>query len=171
MLDKSEQTVDCWTDSLLSICVNNMEDVFLTTKQKGNIGESIILSEFVQRGIQVSIPFGDNARYDLIAEFNGRLNKIQIKYCSQKEKNGSIELACSSSKNHTTNKRYDVYVNDVDYMAFYIQSWNKSLLVPIETIGNRKSLRIRQSSCKNNQTKNTHYITEFEFDSVLQLRP
>ena len=48
----------------------------MNTKTKGNIGEAIILAEFVKRGIQVSIPFGDNARYDLIAEFNGKLNKI-----------------------------------------------------------------------------------------------
>lgn len=48
----------------------------MNTKTKGNIGEAVVLSEFVKRGTQVSIPFGDNARYDLIAEFNGKLNKI-----------------------------------------------------------------------------------------------
>lgn len=32
------------------------------TKTKGNIGEAIIIAEFVKRGIQVSIPFGDNTR-------------------------------------------------------------------------------------------------------------
>ena len=50
----------------------------MISKEKGNIGEAIILAEFVKRGIQVSIPYGDCARYDLIAEFNGKLNKIQI---------------------------------------------------------------------------------------------
>lgn len=53
----------------------------MISKDKGNIGESVVLTEFIKRGIQVSIPFGDNARYDLIADFNGRLNKIQVKYC------------------------------------------------------------------------------------------
>ena len=48
----------------------------MNSKKKGDIGESRILYEFVKRGIQVAIPFGDNARYDLIAEFNGKLNKI-----------------------------------------------------------------------------------------------
>ena len=48
----------------------------MISKQKGNIGEAVILAEFTKRGVQVSIPFGDNARYDLIAEFGGRLNKI-----------------------------------------------------------------------------------------------
>ena len=56
----------------------------MNSKDKGNIGEAIILGEFVKRNIQVSIPFGDNARYDLVADFNGKLNKIQVKYCNQK---------------------------------------------------------------------------------------
>lgn len=81
----------------------------MNNKDKGNIGESKIIYEFAKRGVQVSIPFGDNARYDLIAEFGGKLNKIQVKYCDQKIKNGSILLPCASSRNHTTNKRYITY--------------------------------------------------------------
>ena len=107
----------------------------MNSKNKGNIGESRILWEFVKRGIQVSIPFGDNARYDLVADFNGKLNKIQIKYCDQQIINGSIVLPCSSSTNHTTNKHYTTYKNDVDYFAFYIPKWDVPLLVPIEEIG------------------------------------
>ena len=77
----------------------------MNSKEKGNIGEGLALAEFAKRGIQVSIPFGDNARYDLIAEFNGKLNKIQVKYCNQQiSENNSIACPCASSLNHTTNK-------------------------------------------------------------------
>ena len=100
----------------------------MNTKTKGNIGEAVILAEFTKRGIQVSIPFGDNARYDLVAEFNGKLNKIQIKYCAQVTENNSVTCMTSSSKNHTTNKVMDTYENDVDYMAFYIQPWDTCCL-------------------------------------------
>ena len=65
----------------------------MNSKAKGNIGEGVVLSEFVKRGIQVSIPFGDNARYDLIAEFNGKLNKIQVKYCNEINRNNLFEYA------------------------------------------------------------------------------
>lgn len=133
----------------------------MNTKDKGNIGEAIILSEFVKRNIQVSIPFGDNARYDLIAEFNNKLNKIQIKYCSEMTKTGSIVCKCSSSKNHIT------YKNDVDYICCYIQSWNVSVIIPIEDIGNRKMFVIRKESTKNNQNKNIHYLNDYLFDSIL----
>lgn len=138
----------------------------MNTKAKGNIGEAIILSEFVKRGIQVSIPFGDNARYDLIAEFNGKLNKIQIKYCSQLSETGSITCKTSSSKNHTTNKRLDTYKNDVDYIAFYIQPWNDSCLIPIEDcLGN--TLSLRKEKPKNNQSKKIHLVDDYSFDKIL----
>lgn len=43
----------------------------MNSKNKGNIGEAIILAEFIKYGIQVSLPFGDNARYDMIADIKG----------------------------------------------------------------------------------------------------
>lgn len=118
------------------------------TKEKGNIGEAIIISEFVKRGIPVSLPFGDNQRYDLIAEFNGKLNKIQIKYSDQKEINHSISIPTSSSYNHTTNKIRKKYNNDVDYIACYIKKWDRCCIIPIKEIGNRSNICIRKEPTK-----------------------
>ena len=141
--------------------------IFINSKDKGNIGEAIILGEFVKRNIQVSIPFGDNARYDLIADFNGKLNKIQVKYCNQKvTENDSIICPCASSYNHTTNKHLSSYKEDVDYMAFYLADWGCSLLVPIQVIGTRKSITFRKTPPSNNQS-NINLIEDFFFDKTL----
>lgn len=48
----------------------------MNTKSIGNIGESVTITEFVKRGISVYLPFGENEKADLIADFNGKLNKI-----------------------------------------------------------------------------------------------
>lgn len=136
----------------------------MITKEKGNIGEAVILSEFVKRGIQCSLPFGDAARYDLIAEFNGKLNKIQIKYCAQITENNSIICPCASSTNHTTNKHYTTYENDVDYIACYVQPLDKSILIPIKEIGKQKSVTVRITPTSNNQQKGIHYLDDFSFD-------
>ena len=139
----------------------------MISKDKGNIGEAIILAEFVKRNIQVSIPFGDNARYDLVADFNGKLQRIQIKYCGQKPKeNGSISCPCASSKNHTTNKNYSTYENDIDYFCFYIVEWDKVLLVPIEKVGTKKTIHFRLDKPKNNQS-NVNFVSDYTFDKVL----
>ena len=138
----------------------------MISKEKGNIGEAIVLAEFVKRGVQVSIPFGDSARYDLIADFNGKLNKIQVKYCNQLSENNSITCPCASSKNHTTNKNYSTYQNDIDYFAFYLVPWEKVILVPIEIIGERKSILFRKTKPLNGQN-NFNDIADYTFDKIL----
>lgn len=139
----------------------------MNTKTKGNIGEAVILAEFTKFGVQCSIPWGDNARYDLIAEFNGKLNKIQIKYCDCITENSSYVCTLVSSTNHTTNKRLHGYENDVDYMAFYIIQLNKCLLMPIDLCKDKKTITFRNEVTKNNQKKKIHLIDGFTFDKIL----
>ena len=138
------------------------------TKDKGNIGEAIIIAEFVKRDIQVAIPFGDNARYDLIAEFNNKLNKIQIKSCSELKNTNAIVCKCASSTNNTTNKHYTTYENDVDYICCYLQPWDVSVIIPIENVGSKKVLYMRKEPPKNNQSKNVHYLNDYFFDKIIK---
>ena len=61
---------------LVYILLSLLGDDFMQTKRIGNIGESRALFEFVKREIPVYLPFGDNETADLLAEFNGKINKI-----------------------------------------------------------------------------------------------
>lgn len=139
----------------------------MISKQKGDIGETRVIYEFTKRGIQVAIPFGDSARYDLIAEFNGKLNKIQVKYCAQITANNSIVCPSCSSTNHTTNKHLSTYENDIDYFAFYLAPFDECLLVPVSFVGNKKTITFRKEKTKNNQSNNINLIQDFTFDATL----
>lgn len=139
----------------------------MISKQKGDVGETRVIYEFTKRGIQVSIPYGDSARYDLIAEFNGKLNKIQVKYCSKLSSNNSIYCPCSSSTNHTTNKHLSTYQNDIDYFAFYLEPYDECVLVPISIIGDRKIITFRKGATKNNQSVNINLVQDYTFDTTL----
>ena len=141
----------------------------MNSKDKGNIGEAVVLAEFVKRKIQVAIPFGDNARYDLIADFNGKLNKIQVKYCSQITENNSFTCPCVSSTNHTTNKHLSTYENDVDYMAFYLVSIDKLLLVPIERLEGKKTITFRLEPPKNGQRIGINLVEDYLLDKVINI--
>lgn len=138
----------------------------MNSKDKGNIGEALAIAKFVELGIQVSIPFGDNARYDLIADFNGKLNKIQVKYCNCLSENDSLSCRCCSSTYHTKYGANHSYKDDVDYMCFYLAPWNEIVLIPIEDIGNRKTIQIRKNLPKNNQSNVTLY-SDYLFEKTL----
>ena len=138
----------------------------MNSKSKGNISEARTLFEFQKYNIPVSLPWGDNERYDMIAEFNGKLNRIQIK-TSNEENNGAIKCYCRSSTNHTTNKNFSTYENDIDYFVFYNQQRDILALVPIEVVGNNKSISLRIEPTNNGQTKNIKFFNYYSFDKIL----
>ena len=103
----------------------------MTTKQIGNIGEAKVLSEFVRLGIPVYLPFGDNEKADLIAEFNGKLNKIQVK-SSQKIIEDKVRFSLVSSTIHRQNGVKHIYTeNEIDYFALYNLERDKVYLISI----------------------------------------
>ena len=114
----------------------------INSKMKGQLSEARALYEFQKRNIPVCIPWGDNERYDMIAEFNGKFNRIQVK-TSNEERNGAICCYCRSSTNHTANKNLTTYVDDVDYFVFVNQTYDLVAIVPIEEIGDKKQIRLR----------------------------
>lgn len=71
----------------------------MNSKQIGNIGEAKVLSKFIELGFPVYIPFGDNEKADLVVEFNGKLNKVQVK-TSIDAKNGNVIFDLTSSTAH-----------------------------------------------------------------------
>ena len=118
-------------------------------KQKGNVGEAKCLAKMIELGVPVSLPFGDNERYDMIIEHNGRLEKIQVKYSSVQESEGSTCFKLCSSTNHTTNKHYSTYENDIDAFLLYNALTDEVYYLPMEVVGNKKTLTLRMQPSKN----------------------
>ena len=48
----------------------------LSTKKKGNLTEMQCMAAFIAQNCGVNIPYGDNSKYDFIADVDGRLLKI-----------------------------------------------------------------------------------------------
>lgn len=44
-------------------------------KQKGDLAELKVAADLLRRGCRLSIPFGEDCDYDLIADFEGRLHR------------------------------------------------------------------------------------------------
>lgn len=138
----------------------------MDTKRYGNIGEAIAISSFVKHGIPVYLPFGDNEKADLIAEFNGKLNKIQVK-TSVKATDGKILFDVTSCTNHRGNGNRHKYTSEeIDYFFCYNVERDKAFLikVPDEAI---TMVCIRYEPPKNGQIKNVHMEDEYLFENVI----
>ena len=134
----------------------------INTKDFGNIGESVAICEFVKLNIPVYIPFGDNERADLIAEFNGKLNKIQVK-TAIKTKNGVVEFDLTSSTCHRKKGQRHKYTSEeVDYFFCYSIERDKSYLVPVPDTPTT-AISIRYEEPKNGQKQNLHMENDYLF--------
>ena len=138
----------------------------MDTKSLGNIGEAVAIASFVKYDIPVYLPFGDNEKADLIAEFNGRLNKIQVK-TSVKASDGRMIFDLTSRTTHKHNGSTHKYTpNEIDYFFCYNIERDKSFLVEVPS-SPMAAITIRYKPPKSNQTKNIHMEDEFLFENVI----
>ena len=129
----------------------------LTTKQKGNLTELQCLAAFMGQGCGVSIPYGDNSKYDFIADINGQLFKIQVKTSSLKDEN-AIKFSCRTTHvncNGVKNERYSE--KDVDFFATYWE--DECYIVPVKECSVEKTLRFAPP--KNGHTKNISFAQDY----------
>lgn len=138
----------------------------MNSKKIGNIGEAKVLTKFVELGIPVYLPFGDNEKADLIVEFNGKLNKIQVK-TSQKAENGKMIFNLVSSTTHRKNGNKHIYTNnEIDYFACYNISRDKIFLIPIDKAP-MTTITIRYEKPKNNQIQGILFEKDYLIDNIL----
>ena len=137
----------------------------MDTKSIGNIGEAKVFCKFVELGIPVYLPFGDNERSDLIADFNGKLNRIQVKTAIKAE-DGKIIFDLTSSTVHRTNGVKHKYTSDeIDYFACYSIARDKIYLIPVTNPCS--SITIRYENPKNNQNYGVHFEKDYLIDNLL----
>ena len=138
------------------------------TKIKGNLTELECMMAFIRLGYNVSIPFGEDSRYDFIVDVNNKLYKIQCKSCSEIIDNGEVvaihfKTVRQSGSAASNWKRTKYTEEEVDY---FTTSYNgKCYIVPIQECSNEKTLRIKPP--KNNQVKGVSFLTKYELQEVI----
>ena len=138
----------------------------LESKQKGIITELQCITKFNELGYHVSIPYGENCRYDFIADIEGRLIRVQVKTSRFKDENQeAIVFACRSSHSNSTGVHYVRYTDEeIDYFATYFN--NICYLVPVEECSVEKTLRFVPP--KNGQVKGITFATDYELEKQIE---
>ncbi|MBI5700400.1 hypothetical protein HZC34_00930 [Candidatus Saganbacteria bacterium] len=123
------------------------------TKEKGNLAEIKVAAFLIQKGFNVLIPWGENQRYDLVAEKNGLFVKIQVKYVAPKM--GHLTVPLRSANNWKVVK-YNK--NELDFVAAYNPENDIIYFIPLKSIRNTATINLRVSGPKNNQKKLDHQL-------------
>ena len=135
-------------------------------KQKGNLTELQCISAFYEMGYSVSIPYGENNRYDFIADIENNLIRVQVKTASTKDDGKSYSFSCRSSRTNgkrTINKKYTK--SEIDFFATFIKG--RCYIVPVEECSTTKRLRFDES--QNGQQMNVNFEENYRIEKQIEL--
>ena len=136
----------------------------LSSKQKGNLTELQCIAATCACGCQVCLPYGDNAKYDFIADVDGRLIKIQVKTSSPKGPD-AIKFSCRTTHVNCAGVKNERYSEkDVDYFATHYAG--KTYLVPVSECSVEKTLRFAYPP--NGQKQFITMACDYEIDKQIQ---
>jgi hypothetical protein len=136
----------------------------MNSKRVGNIGEAFVLAKFVELGIPVYLPFGDNEKADMIIELHGKLLKVQIK-TSESFNGETVTFRTCSQRGKT--KEAVIYVEgDFDIYAFYCLITKQIYILSLEECPD-KAVIFRFTPPKNNQTKNIRLAKDYTIENFI----
>lgn len=96
-----------------------VSDETMDPKEKGELSEAKVVSVLMERGYTVSIPFGENTEYDVIAD-DGDLHRVQIKTGKLDKDEGVIKTDIERTHvNSKGNQRKPYEDGDVDAFIVY----------------------------------------------------
>ena len=137
----------------------------LNTKQIGNLTELQCITALYGLGCDISIPFGNSQKYDLIMDYKGTLYKVQVKHANEHENTHFTFNTRWQSHNTSGYKQNSYSKEDIDFFATYCQG--KVYLVPVEQCsGAEKTIRFVPP--KNGQTKGINFAKDYEAEEVLK---
>lgn len=105
----------------------------MSTKLKGDIAEQAAIMKILELGWGIAKPIGDRLPYDLIADFSGRLVKLQVKCAWFNEKNQCYVIDVRRTKTNRRIMLRELYnANDFDFALVYIPDLNIFYVFPVK---------------------------------------
>jgi len=98
-------------------------------------------------GYAISVPFGENTRYDLVIEDNAGLARVQCK--TGRLRAGAIRTGHHARPNHG---RQD-YLGQIEYLAVHCPETSGVYLIPISDVQTATSAMLRVEPSRNGQRR------------------
>ena len=113
----------------------------LGTKRMGELAELAFMYRAASQGIGVARPYGDTHPYDILVQHGRKLSRIQVKSCFTFEKRGHAGFPIIVAS-HCGGKRLGYTIKEIDFIAAYIARYDAWYLIPIESLGKLKYIRL-----------------------------
>lgn len=140
----------------------------LNHKQVGNLYELLVASKLAKLGCVISFPYGENCAYDMIADYDNNLYRIQVK-APYMLSNGIYSISCVTTNNTHSSLFHGYSRNDIDLICSVIEDDLVCLSYHVFEGKQCISIRSNENLPKNNQIKGVRFVSDCDFSSVLQL--
>ena len=144
-------------------------------KQKGDLAELKVAADLIERGCSLSFPYGEDSDYDLIADKNGVLHRVQVKYTESDGKVVGVRCLSHSLTNGKIRRTKHYTANVIDWIAVYDRTSDRCYYVPARELGKGKShLHLRLAPTRNGQRigiRNASQYTDPELDRDPRMEP
>ncbi len=137
------------------------------TKLKGDIAEQAVILRLLELGWAVAKPIGDRLPYDLIADINGQLVRLQVKsaWLDNRHQNYFVDV-----RRTKTNRRVmirELYTaRDFDFALVYIPEKNIFYVFPVEVfIGYGSTVSLVEADRRQRKPRSATYRNVFELIS------
>lgn len=121
-------------------------------KAKGDLAELKVAADLAGRGCCISIPFGEDCDYDLIADYEGRLHRVQVKYTRSDGRVITVRCFSQSLTNGKVRAIKMYTPATIDWIAVYDGSTERCFYCPSRELGEgRRQISLRLSPTRNNQ--------------------
>ncbi|MBA3787079.1 MAG: hypothetical protein H0X21_00095 [Actinobacteria bacterium] len=135
-------------------------------KAIGDRSTLAIMAAFDLAGYIVSVPFGENTRYDLVVDDGGCLSRVQCKTGRLRE--GAVRFnTCSVYAHHPNPKVHSRHYRDeVDSFAVYCPENGAVYLIPISDLPSRRTASLRVDAA-NTQVRGVRPAARYKIATVV----
>ena len=115
-------------------------DMYLSLQ--GNLGLSKAIDYFTSHEITVCIPLNDTQKYDLVADFNGGLQRISVKTSRFEGRHGGYEVLLKNCGGSSGKSKVRYFDNSTCDYIFVLTGDDKLYLIPSSGIESKNSIVI-----------------------------
>lgn len=132
----------------------------MESHRKGDLTEAVVITELKRREIPVSVPFGDNERYDLVVETPSEsFLRVQVKTGWLTD--GVVQFHGKSQHTNASGNTYEQYDGDVDYFAVYCHELDQLYWMGEDEFETRATLRVEEPAVVQPAI---NWAADYEFD-------